>query len=85
MYVCIALKHNHLIGVIARTSAYYGQGAGLVLLDDVQCAGTEQKLTDCPHVTNKVCAHTKDAGVDCPGGKQKNWECKIIMLYRVLH
>ena len=54
-------------GVIARTAAYYGQGAGVTLLDDVQCGGTELKLTDCSHVTNKVCAHSKDAGVDCPG------------------
>ena len=63
-------KYDRSTGVIARTAAYYGQGAGVTLLDDVQCGGTELKLTDCSHVTNKVCAHSKDAGVDCPGTKQ---------------
>ena len=54
-------KYDRSTGVIARTAAYYGQGAGVTLLDDVQCGGTELKLTDCSHVTNKVCAHSKDA------------------------
>ena len=54
-------------GVIARKTAYYGQGAGPIRLDNVECSGTEQNLIDCPHITNHNCAHSKDAGVDCPG------------------
>ena len=65
-------------GVIARTAAYYGRGAGPIRLDNVACAGTEQNLIDCPHITNHNCAHSKDAGVDCPGKQSANnnyYEC----------
>ena len=73
-YVCcskLSLYNNKLFyiyaGVIARTNAYYGQGTGPVQLNNVACAGTEQNLIDCTHITNHNCAHSKDAGVDCPG------------------
>ena len=54
------------VGVVAHSSAYFGQGTGPIQLDNVNCAGTEQNLVDCPHITNDNCAHSEDAGVTCP-------------------
>uniref|UniRef100_A0A1X7T9N2 Receptor protein-tyrosine kinase n=1 Tax=Amphimedon queenslandica TaxID=400682 RepID=A0A1X7T9N2_AMPQE len=44
--------------------AYFSQGA-VIHLDNVQCLGTEQLLTNCTHSTAHNCGHSKDAGVTC--------------------
>ncbi|KAG5831561.1 hypothetical protein ANANG_G00305000 [Anguilla anguilla] len=52
----------------------YGEGSGLILLDDVQCAGTEQSLLDCSHGEwgRHDCSHGEDVGVRCERGGQTN-------------
>ena len=49
----------------ARGSAYFGSGTGSILMDDIQCTGTELALSNCPHTTSHNCAHSEDAGVSC--------------------
>ena len=58
-------------GAIARTSAYYGQGIGPILLSGVRCTGFETSLFDCPHagIETSNCGHSLDAGVKCLEGK----------------
>uniref|UniRef100_A0A1X7SJ47 SRCR domain-containing protein n=1 Tax=Amphimedon queenslandica TaxID=400682 RepID=A0A1X7SJ47_AMPQE len=49
----------------ALSNAYFGQGNGSIHLDNVQCLGTEQLLTNCTHSATHNCGHSKDAGVAC--------------------
>ena len=47
--------------------AHFGQGTGRIVLDNVQCAGTEHDLMECSHneVFDHNCDHGEDAGVAC--------------------
>ena len=56
---------------IARGSAYYGQGNGSVILDNVQCTGNEVSIFSCSHnsIGYHDCSHSDDAGVVCHKGE----------------
>ena len=47
-------------------------GRGLILLNDVNCFGTESLLLNCRHngIGISNCDHSKDAGVNCTGSVQ---------------
>ena len=52
----------------AYSNAYFGQGSGSILLDEVTCTGYETTLSNCGHlgVSNTTdCDHSEDAGVRC--------------------
>ncbi|XP_027695616.1 deleted in malignant brain tumors 1 protein-like [Vombatus ursinus] len=55
--------------VLAPGEAYFGPGSGNILLDNMQCAGTEGYLGQCSHSgwSNHNCGHHEDAGVICSG------------------
>ncbi|XP_073723256.1 scavenger receptor cysteine-rich domain-containing protein DMBT1 isoform X10 [Misgurnus anguillicaudatus] len=55
----------------AKSNAYFGQGSGQIWMDDVQCTGNENTLTNCtatPRGTHD-CGHHEDAGVICLFGR----------------
>eukprot|EP00057_Strongylocentrotus_purpuratus_P008659 XP_011663133.1 PREDICTED: CUB and sushi domain-containing protein 1-like isoform X2 [Strongylocentrotus purpuratus] len=56
--------------VRAVGSAEYGEGAGSIILDNVQCLGTERNLAECPHNGYEIhnCGHNEDAGAVCGNG-----------------
>ena len=55
----------NIVDAVARSNAFYGQGSGLINIDDPGCTGSELRLIDCPFSPIHNCAHSEDAGVDC--------------------
>ena len=69
----------------ARVSAYFGEGSGLILLDNVNCNGGESSIFTCSHRNfgEHDCVHNEDAGVVCYGEPSKGkgmYESKSILL-----
>ena len=48
----------------AFSQAHFGEGEGAILLDNVDCNGSERDLLDCTSIEHN-CAHSEDAGVRC--------------------
>jgi hypothetical protein len=48
-----------------KGSAYFGQGSGNILMDEVACTGSEANIGQCPHLSSHNCAHSEDVGVIC--------------------
>ena len=53
----------------SETIATFARGKGLIFLDNVDCIGTELRLTNCTNLGVGVhnCRHVEDAGVVCSG------------------
>ncbi|XP_062572436.1 deleted in malignant brain tumors 1 protein-like [Saccostrea cucullata] len=66
--------------VVARSSAYFGQGTGPIWLDDVTCLGTENSLLNCQLKPWGVqnCDHREDVGVDCNAAQVANIPLRVV-------
>lgn len=61
----------NLTGAVAYRSAHFGEGEGVIGMDDVQCVGSESNLLECSHTKDHNCGHYEDAGVTCAQGMIK--------------
>ncbi|CAC5401410.1 unnamed protein product [Mytilus coruscus] len=54
-------------GSISYSSGYFGKGNGDILLDELNCIGTETNILDCQSsgLYHHDCEHKEDAGVAC--------------------
>ena len=70
-------------GAVARSRAFFGQGTGAILLDNVQCTGTEARLVDCPNngIGSHNCLHFEDAGVVCSTTRMYNDRYAIMIQF----
>ena len=62
--ICVQMN---LTGAIVRGQAFFGQGSGSIVLDNVRCTGSEPTLLTCrsnPIGINN-CDHSEDVGVIC--------------------
>ena len=63
--VCRQLGFHYALN--AYQNARFGRGTGPILLDNVNCFGSESSLFSCGHsgVGNHNCSHSKDASIRC--------------------
>ena len=65
--VCRQLNFTGTEAVNQRS--YYGAGSGPILLDDIECTGSESYIWECSHrgwnIVASYCRHDDDVGVDC--------------------
>ena len=59
----------------AWSNAHFGEGTGVIALDDVNCFGDESSLAECRHSGwfNNDCSHSEDAGVTCGHSTSSGW------------
>ena len=59
----------YCLGAQSYSNAYFGRGTGPILLDDVNCRGSERSILNCSHSRSHNCNHYEDAGVACRVGE----------------
>ncbi|PIK47663.1 Deleted in malignant brain tumors 1 protein [Apostichopus japonicus] len=61
--VCLQLGFGGALS--APRYAFFGLGTGEILLDNVECLGSEGNLLECSYESKANCGHREDAGVVC--------------------
>lgn len=63
--VCKSLGYGY--GSVVKERELFGQGQGLIWMDDVSCVGNESDIVRCPHFgpLDQNCGHDEDVAVVC--------------------
>ena len=70
---------------LGYNSAFFGQGTGPIVMDDIRCIGNETRLIDCPFDEHTAdCIHLLDVGVKCYPDEGKQVELKFLILLILL-
>ena len=69
---CVYQSVTTITGAVAFVGAAFGQGSDEIVLDDVNCNGTESSLDKCLSSDSHNCRHSEDAGVRCIIGKMSD-------------
>ena len=85
---CRTAGFNSAVRAVLDTT-YFGGGVGNVLLDNVQCTGSEATLWDCSHsqwgVVDSSCRnHARDAAVICSDGETNTCNITVSLVSRAL-
>lgn len=64
----------------AVSNGFFGQGSGSILMDDMECTGSESSLAACSFAGYGAhdCDHSEDAGVICHSGMY----CKSLIIFK---
>ena len=59
-------------------NAFFGEGTGIIWLDELECTGMEENLLECTHsgVGQTNCRHSDDVSIICPCTFVVNNICK---------
>ena len=63
----VGMSHSFTLGALNLTHEQFHTLVAPTVISDVACMGTENKLTECDHLTSASCGLLNDAGVVCQG------------------
>ena len=58
---------NFVLGAVPVYNAYYGHGAGPVVINLITCTSSAKNISQCTITKPSSCSHNDDAGVICAG------------------
>ena len=69
-----------IIGVRVYPPSYFGDGSGAILLNDMQCLGSEQSLYACNRGVNTshLESHSNDATIKCWKKSNSSKHCTVL-------
>lgn len=78
-FLCVS---HFRMGAVAKSSAFFGQGSGPILLDDLNCLGQETNILQCDAKGwgRNNCGHDEDVGVIC--GSCKYLDMPLSTVFR---
>ena len=52
-------------------NAYFGEGNGTIIIDELECTGSESSIENCDASWfSHDCSHREDVGINCLGKKK---------------